>query len=100
MALSIICLTLATGCMHGANVMLICMLPPYFLKTGHVSLISGILNACTYVGSALSIYGVALVTENSGWGVSMKIFTGAAALGLLFALLSCLPWKQFAKDKA
>ena len=100
MALSIICLTLATGCMHGANVMLICMLPPYFLKTGHVSLVSGILNACTYVGSALSIYGVALVTENSGWGVSMKIFAAAAALGLLFALLSCLPWKKFVRDKA
>ena len=95
---SLVCLTVATGCMHGANVMLICMLPPYFLKTGHVSLVSGVLNACTYVGSALSIYGVAVITENSGWGTTVKIWAAVAALGAIFSLAAIKPWKRFLKN--
>lgn len=95
---SLVCLTVATGCMHGANVMLLCMLPPYFLKTGHVSLVSGVLNACTYVGSALSIYGVAVITENSGWGTTVKIWAAVAALGAIFSLAAIKPWKRFLKN--
>ena len=99
MAVSLVCLTLATGCMHGANVMLICMLPPYFLKTGHVSLVSGVLNCCTYVGSALSIYGVALVTESKGWGASIKLFAFSALVGLVILLFSAAPWRKFVSQK-
>ena len=48
-----------TGCMHGVNLILICMLPAYFKNTGSVGTISGMFNSCTYVGSAISTYGVA-----------------------------------------
>ena len=43
--------------MYGVNVILVSMIPPYFKNSGNVSAVSGLLNACTYVGSALSSYG-------------------------------------------
>lgn len=67
-ALSIGLSALLTGCMHGINLLLIGVLPAYFKKFGQVSLLSGVLNAFVYVGSALSAYGFAAAAELSGWG--------------------------------
>lgn len=66
--LSISLAALVTGCMYGVNVILVSMIPPYFKNSGNVSAVSGLLNACTYVGSALSSYGIALVAQGRGWG--------------------------------
>ena len=72
--------------MHGANVMLICMLLRISSKPAMCPFVSGVLNACTYVGSALSIYGVAVITEKFGWGTTVKIWAAVAALrGNIFA---------------
>lgn len=46
-----------TACMHGVNLILVCMLPVFFKEGGNVSTVSGTLNACTYVGSAFSTIG-------------------------------------------
>ena len=80
-ALSVFCSALLTGCMHGVNLMLICMLPPLFQKHGNVSTVSGVLNSCTYVGSAISTYGIALISENYSWGVTISIWALIALLG-------------------
>ena len=52
--LSVLFSALLTGAMHGVNLMLISMIPPFFEKRGNVSTVSGVLNSCTYVGSAIS----------------------------------------------
>ena len=64
--LSVLFSALLTGCMHGVNVILICMIPPFFKKYGNVSTVSGVLNSCTYVGSAVSTYGIAFLSEKIG----------------------------------
>ena len=51
---SIVALALTTGCMYGINYLLTCLAPAFFVKYGKVSFISGLLNSCTYVGSAVS----------------------------------------------
>lgn len=76
-----------TACMHGVNLMLICNLPARFAATGRVATISGLLNACTYIGSALSTYGFALVAQSAGWRATVLCWAaiclvGAAALTL------------------
>lgn len=77
--LTVIIAAALIGSMHGVNLMLICMLPPHFSKYGRISLISGAFNSFTYVGSALSAYGMAAYTENFGWN-SMVFFWSAIAL--------------------
>lgn len=77
---------LLTACMHGINLMLICNLPARFAASGRVSLISGILNACTYIGSALSTYGFALIAQSVGWRAVVVCWAGICAVGLAACL--------------
>lgn len=95
---SVLCAALLTGCMHGVNLMLICMVPAFYRERGRVSTLSGLLNSCTYVGSALSTYGIARVSEAVGWTATVGLWCGIAMVGTVVCLL-CLPsWKrQFLK---
>ncbi len=89
---------LLTGCMHGVNYMLIVILPSFFKSTGFVSLISGLLNACTYIGSALSTYGIAILTDNYGWNTTIAVWIGIAALGTLLCFAFAPVWKKKYND--
>lgn len=96
-ALAVAMFALVTGCMHGVNLILIGMLPPHFEKYGKVSFISGLFNSSTYIGSAASIYGVALITENFGWHKTMKIWLAAAAVGTLLCVFCIKSWRKSIK---
>lgn len=78
---SVLFSALLTGCMHGVNLLLICMIPPFFEKYGKVSTVSGVLNSCTYIGSALSTYGIALISENYSWNTTLIIWVIVALAG-------------------
>lgn len=89
--------TLLTGCMHGINLILIGMVPAHFKKYGHISLISGTLNACTYIGSGISTWGFSAIAEKSGWGATAGIWTVLSLIGAVICLV-CIPlWHSFAK---
>lgn len=68
---------------HGINLMLIAIVPRRFSACGHVSFISGLLNSCTYIGSALSTYGMAKLSEVFGWQTTIWTLGGVAVFGLL-----------------
>ena len=92
--LSVLLSALLCGCMHGVNLMLVCMVPPFFQRQGNVSAVSGLLNACTYIGSAVSTYGIALTSEALGWQATILTWLGLAAAGSLICL-TCIPaWKR------
>jgi len=95
--LAVAMFALVTGCMHGVNLILIGLLPPRFEKYGKVSFISGLFNSCTYIGSAASIYGVAMATEKYGWLYSMGIWLAAAAVGTLLCVLCVRSWRKSIK---
>lgn len=90
---SILCMALLTGCMHGVNLMLICMVPPFFQRNGNISTVSGLLNSCTYVGSAISTYGIALLSERAGWQVTALVWFFIAALGAVVCALCGRKWR-------
>ncbi len=92
--LSVILSALFTGCMHGVNLMLICMVPAFFKNMGSVSTVSGVLNSCTYIGSALSTYGVAVFSERFGWGFTLLFWILTAAAGTVLCAASIRPWKR------
>lgn len=98
MPVSILLLSLATGCMHGVNLMLVCQIPGRFAKYGKASFVSGAMNFFTYVGSALSMWGLAKISETWGWGVVFFTCSGIAVFGLLMCLVSIKKWKQFSEN--
>ena len=91
---SVLFSALLTGSMHGVNLILICMIPPYFNKYGNVSTVSGVLNSCTYIGSAISTYGVALLSETMGWTFTLLVWLAIAVAGTAVCLICTRPWKK------
>ncbi len=93
-AVSVVLVAVLTGSMHGVNLLLICNLPARFANTGKVSLISGVLNACTYIGSAISTYGFALVAQAFGWRTTVVCWAAIAAIGLVMCVIGAKKCKR------
>ena len=91
---SVLFSALLTGSMHGVNLILICMVPAYFKKYGNISTVSGVLNSCTYIGSAISTYGIALISERLGWGFTIMSWIVIATLGTLICLANVKAWDK------
>ncbi|MBQ6373610.1 MAG: MFS transporter [Clostridia bacterium] len=91
---SVVGLAVLTGCMHGVNHLLISMVPAFYRDTGAVSTVSGALNACTYIGSAISTYGIASVTEHYGWPVTLRLWMAIAAVGAVLCFACIRPWHR------
>ena len=92
--LSVLFSATLTGCMHGVNLMLIAMVPAYFKRFGNVSTASGVLNACTYIGSAGFTYGAARLSEELGWSFTLWTWFAIAVAGTAICLCSIRPWKK------
>ena len=98
-ALSVLIMALAVASMHGVNLIMTSMTPKYLAGSGKISMISGLLNACTYIGSALSMYGVALIANRFGWTVTESLWCAVALLGTLCAA-ACVPkWGKLRKGQ-
>ena len=99
--LSVLFSAILTGSMHGANLMFTSMLSPAFQKYGKVSTVSGVLNACTYIGSAVSTYGIAVISARSGWSTTLLIWLGIALVGTALCFLTARSWqRRFMQDEA
>lgn len=98
--LSIVLCTVISACMHGINYMLICMIPKHFKKFGMVSFMSGLFNSCTYIGTAVAGYGMAVVSENKGWAFTIAMWGVVAGAGCLICLLAAKKWGTFLKENS
>ena len=88
-------MALLVGCMHGVNFVLIGMVPRQFRRFGRVGLVSGVLNSCTYLGSALSTYGIAFLSESIGWQKTSLLWAAIALAGAVICLGILRPWNRF-----
>lgn len=91
---SVLFSALLTGAMHGVNLIFICMVPPFFFRYGNVAAVSGVLNSCTYIGSALSSFGVALISEAFGWGAAILLWMVLAAAGASLCFFGIKGWNR------
>lgn len=98
-AISGILTALLVGCMHGVNYVLVSMLPLYFSGYRHVSLISGMLNCCTYVGSAVSTYVIAVFSETYGWRSTIWLWAVIAGSGMLICFGIARGWRRFVRQE-
>ena len=95
---SMLLMALIVACMHGINLMLITVVPKRFIKSGKVSTYSGLLNACTYIGAALSTYGFAAVAESKGWNVTILLWVFVSIFGAAVCLIATPLWKKFRRE--
>ncbi|MBR6533844.1 MAG: MFS transporter [Clostridia bacterium] len=91
---SVALFAILSGCMHGVNLLLVCMVPQFFEKSGKVSTVSGVINSCTYIGSAISTYGIAFLSEQKGWDFTLGTLVVIAALGTGICLICKNAWKK------
>jgi len=96
--LSVVFAAVLTGCMHGVNLILIGMLPSFFKKHGLVATMSGVLNSCTYVGSAVSTYGIAVLAEHFHWNVTLNVWFLIAVAGMLLCIGNIRSWNKNVGD--
>lgn len=94
-AVIVILMALITGCMHAANHIFITRIPGAFKKAGRVSGIVGVLNAITYIGSALSPYAIALLAGKGGWNNAVLLWSALAALSAILCSAACKKWNDF-----
>jgi OPA family glycerol-3-phosphate transporter-like MFS transporter len=94
---SVLLISLLTGSMNGVNFILISMLPAYFRKKGNTSLMTGVLNCCVYVGSAVSTYVFPLIANGGDWSTTIITWFVIAFVGTAVCLITTRPWKKFEK---
>ena len=101
-ACRVICLLLAAfvcAFMHSCNFLLISCVPGRFAKTGRASTAGGFCNACTYIGAAGSMYGIALVSEHFGWSATVVSWIAICVIGVIFSILSFKKYTGFLQEE-
>ena len=92
-------LALGSVSMHGVNLMLISLVPAAFRRFRRTSLVSGMLNACTYVGSSVSAYGLAEFSAVRGWSAVQTLWVAAGILGTALCFFCVIPWRRFRREE-
>lgn len=91
---SLILMALTVAAMHGVNLMLIAIVPRRFVVFGKVSTYSGILNASTYVGAAISTYGFAALAEAFDWKFTILTWVAISLAGSLLCFFAARIWQR------
>ena len=89
---------LITACMHGINFLLISCLPGRFVKTGRTSTASGITNAFTYVGAAISSYALPAISSRFDWSASAVSWIIVSVIGVTAAIFAIRKYTAFIKE--
>ncbi len=95
---SLILAALIAGCTHGINAMFISFLPRRFERVGKAATVSGVCNACVYVGSAASSYGIALTASYIGWFATLASWGILSVAGVIVCALCFRRWRAYIKQ--
>lgn len=87
MLLSTVFITVARGGLHAVNALQTYYLPEALGNKENISFFAGLVNSATYVGSAMSTYLFAVISEIHGWNTTIISWLIFAAVGLLLTLI-------------
>ena len=86
--LAIVLFAFIVGCMNGINLILTGFFPAMYAKPENVSLLSGVLNFMTYLGSAASTYGFAVLSDCFGWNGTIVFWIVLSLLGAAVCMIA------------
>lgn len=84
--LSVLFIALGTAGLHGINSLQTYYLPELLGGTEKISFYAGLINAAVYVGSALSTYLFAVISEKHGWDMTIVSWVTFATVGLALTM--------------
>ncbi|MDR1630711.1 MAG: MFS transporter [Oscillospiraceae bacterium] len=93
MIVSAVLIAVCTSSMLGANSMFLTFMPFHFSSIGKSSSVTGFLNACSYLSSAVSSVTIGYIAQTKGWDVTILSWLAVAALGLLVCLAGIRVWR-------
>ncbi len=96
--LAVVLFALVTAAMMAVNVTLCSQVAARFGAKGISGAISGFFNACGYIGTAVSMYGIAWIAENCGWGVTRLMWGISCVVAIVFCVAAVPFWKQKIKE--
>lgn len=96
LVLALLLLALTTLSMLGINTMLISVMPVRAGRNGGAAMLSGLLNAVTYLGAAAATWGIGGAADAFGWGAVFALWLVMALAGLLLSLALSGRWGRFA----
>lgn len=80
-------LAAVSGFVHGINSLQTCCIQNYFKDVGNIAFITGLLNCGTYIGSSFSTYLFAVISEKSGWNMTLVSWIAFSVAGVLLTSL-------------
>ena len=93
-ALSTVMLMSANAVTHAINFTYTSISVAKFERFGKTSFVTGAINSSVYIGSALSTYGIAKITEICGWSGTMLTWLIASILGLVVCIFTIKPFSR------
>ena len=96
--LAVLLLAVTTASMLGVNTMFINVIPVKAGRHGGASMLSGTLNAVTYLGAAAATWGIGAAAEGCGWNAVFLLWLGMAMLALLVSALLAGRWGEYLKS--
>ena len=96
--LAVLLLAVTTASMLGVNTMFINVIPVKAGRHGGASMLSGTLNAITYLGAAAATWGIGAAAEGCGWNAVFLLWLVMAMLALLVSALLAGRWGRYLKS--
>jgi sugar phosphate permease len=96
--LTLLLAALITTCAHCCNFFLISCLPGHFARYGRAATTSGFCNAFTYLGSAASSSGIALIATYFDWRANVLSWVLLSTVGVLCSVLAYRRYTRFFRE--
>lgn len=96
--IAILALSVTYATSLGQNMFTVGRIPMYFSNIGKVSLISGIMEATSYMGTASLTFITGYLVEGFGWTFMMCIWLALAIVAAIATMLSRRRWNKFRRN--
>ena len=97
---SLLLLASTTAAMLGINTLFINVIPVRIGRSGGAAVLSGSLNAVTYLGAAAATWGVGAAAGTWGWSAVFVLWLAMAAVSFAVASLYIRRWSAFSAGRA
>lgn len=96
--LSVVCLLFMNAMANGINFIYTNLAVANFEPYGKTSFVTGAINSSVYIGSAISMYGIAYITEHFGWDATLYTWCGVGLLGLVTCIISISLFQKIKRE--
>ena len=95
---SIVALAVTYACSLGQNMFIVGTIPMYFHNVGKVSMITGTLNAVSYLSTAVLSWITGALVDGAGWGIVMTLWLILSCVAAVSVIFAKRRWNKFRRN--